>query len=251
MSEKLRSRRGASLLLALAVFLVCALAGTAALGAASSDAGRLTHVPAEEQEYLTASSAIELLRGGELVGAFSASFCYSESYRWWWYDAPEGPRLHREAPVRELIPGDEPPALTGVLGEALTEDIAGAVYGDLMEKLGLPGEAAPEAQIFEFTIRPEHDMGEVSVTLTMRDGYAFLAEARGEGGLTLTALLEPEAEFRAESRTVTGAVTGEELEAIRALPEFPGVDSAGRARREVNFTVTINWRMGSAASEAG
>lgn len=69
--EKLKSRSGASILFAILVFMLCILAGTAALTAAAANTGRYTHLRAEQQKYLTVSSAAKLLRsqvaGKELV----------------------------------------------------------------------------------------------------------------------------------------------------------------------------------------
>lgn len=58
---KLNSRRGASILLALLVFLICAMAGMGALTAASSNLGRYRYAEEEEQAYLAVSSAARLV----------------------------------------------------------------------------------------------------------------------------------------------------------------------------------------------
>ena len=62
-SEKLKSRRGASMVFALLVFLLCLLAGTAALTAASSNVGRYTHLEDEQRQYFSAASALKVLQG--------------------------------------------------------------------------------------------------------------------------------------------------------------------------------------------
>lgn len=61
--RKLKSDSGASLVFALLVFLLCALTGTVALTAAASNAGRYTHLEAEQREYFSVASALELLQG--------------------------------------------------------------------------------------------------------------------------------------------------------------------------------------------
>ena len=58
---KLHSRRGASFLLALLFFLICALVASAVLMAAASNAGRIRSARTEHQLYLTVSSAARLL----------------------------------------------------------------------------------------------------------------------------------------------------------------------------------------------
>lgn len=65
--EKLKSRDGASILFAILVFMLCILAGTAALTAAAANSGRYSHLREEQQKYLTVSSAAKLLRD-EIAG---------------------------------------------------------------------------------------------------------------------------------------------------------------------------------------
>lgn len=66
-ARKLKSRRGASIIIALLVMLICITAGTAALTAASANAGRYTHMAEDQQRYLAVSSAVKLIRE-ELCG---------------------------------------------------------------------------------------------------------------------------------------------------------------------------------------
>lgn len=60
--QKLKSKRGASIILALVFFLICAVVGSIVLASASSNAGRLSHMRDEQQAYLTVSSAAKLVR---------------------------------------------------------------------------------------------------------------------------------------------------------------------------------------------
>lgn len=66
-SRKLRSRRGASILIALLLFLLCAFVGSAVLTAAYQSVSRTPAAQQEQQAYLGASSAALLLRDA-LVG---------------------------------------------------------------------------------------------------------------------------------------------------------------------------------------
>lgn len=59
---KLQSKRGASIMLALLLFLVCILAGVAALTAASANMGRHSYMRETQQKYLAVSSAAKLIR---------------------------------------------------------------------------------------------------------------------------------------------------------------------------------------------
>ena len=60
-AEKLNSRRGASILLALVFVLVCVMVGVSILSAAASNAGRTRSNHAEQQLYLSLSSALQLV----------------------------------------------------------------------------------------------------------------------------------------------------------------------------------------------
>lgn len=74
-----KSRRGASILLALTVFLLVALTGTAALTMAASNAGRYTHTRDDQRSYLAVASALSLVRG-ELEGfSVTAEFTYADT----------------------------------------------------------------------------------------------------------------------------------------------------------------------------
>lgn len=61
LNAKLHSRRGASILLALLLFLVCVMVGASVLAAAVSNAGKVQSSRVEQQKYLTLSSAIRLV----------------------------------------------------------------------------------------------------------------------------------------------------------------------------------------------
>lgn len=66
---KLNSKRGVSLMLALLLFLLCALSGAAAITAAGSNIGRYSYMREYQQEYLTVSSAAKLLKAQFEQGA--------------------------------------------------------------------------------------------------------------------------------------------------------------------------------------
>lgn len=71
--KKIGGRSGATMLFAILVFMLCALTGAAALTAAAANSGRYTHVKEEQQEYLSMSSAVNLMRE-ELVGKTGKTF---------------------------------------------------------------------------------------------------------------------------------------------------------------------------------
>ena len=63
LAQKLQDRRGASMLMALLLFLVAAMVSAVIIAAAVSARSRVASDRAQQQTYLTVSSAAELLRG--------------------------------------------------------------------------------------------------------------------------------------------------------------------------------------------
>ena len=76
--EKLHSRTGASLLIALLFFLVAMTVGAVVLTAASANAGRVQKSRQEQQNYLAVASAAELVKE-DFVGSPGGSF--TDGYR--------------------------------------------------------------------------------------------------------------------------------------------------------------------------
>ena len=60
--RKLRSEKGASISFALLLFLVCAVAGSVILTAATAAAGRMSRLAESDQRYYSVTSAAELLK---------------------------------------------------------------------------------------------------------------------------------------------------------------------------------------------
>ena len=67
MKKKLRSQSGASLILALLLFLVCAVLGSVVLTAGTAASGRLSELASMDQRYYAVTSAVGLLKN-ELDG---------------------------------------------------------------------------------------------------------------------------------------------------------------------------------------
>ena len=72
--EKLRSESGASILLALLFFLLCAMVGASVLMAAASNAGKSRSNREEQQKYLTLSSALQLVCDELTAAKYTAKF---------------------------------------------------------------------------------------------------------------------------------------------------------------------------------
>lgn len=77
--QKLNSRRGASILFAILIFMMCILAGTAALTAASANSGRYAHMKADQQRYLSVASAAQLLTEEFTQNRFTANLNVTET----------------------------------------------------------------------------------------------------------------------------------------------------------------------------
>ncbi len=98
--KKLKSNRGASILFALLLLIVCVVAGSAALTSAASNLGRYTHLRQDQQRYLAVSSAVRLVREELCGGTYTASAQLSETYTRhsstnaegqvsWWTEGPD------------------------------------------------------------------------------------------------------------------------------------------------------------------
>lgn len=75
--EKLRSENGASILLALLFFLLCAMVGASVLMAAASNAGKSRSNREEQQKYLTLSSALQLVCDELTAAEYTAKYDYA------------------------------------------------------------------------------------------------------------------------------------------------------------------------------
>ena len=80
LARKLKSNRGMSIVMGLLLLLVCITAGTAALTAAASNAGRYTHLRQDQQRYLTVASAARLVRDELCAGKYTAEATLTETY---------------------------------------------------------------------------------------------------------------------------------------------------------------------------
>lgn len=75
--EKLCSESGASILLALLFFLLCAMVGASVLMAAASNAGKSRSNREEQQKYLTLSSALQLVCDELTAAEYTAKYNYN------------------------------------------------------------------------------------------------------------------------------------------------------------------------------
>lgn len=115
--SKLKSRRGASIIIALLVLLICITAGAAALTAAGANAGRYTHMRTDQQRYLSVASAARLVRS-ELCGqSFTATAEITENRTM----SPEGV----QTTTFQLVVNEDDMTYTGIFEPWLSEDLKG------------------------------------------------------------------------------------------------------------------------------
>lgn len=174
--NKLKSCRGASIIIALLVLLICVTAGTAALTAAGANLGRYTHMRADQQRYLAVSSAVKLVRSELCDQSFSASVQVEED---------KSPILEEgQVPFRVEGLADDA-QYTGVFEPWLLDDLK-----DLFLATAIPedwrAQAGPELSIPAATactydglgIQTDHSeelLGKVKWTLTLDDDYTLIA----------------------------------------------------------------------------
>ena len=176
--RKLKSRRGASILVALLVLFVCLTAGTAALTAAGANAGRYTHMRTDQQRYLAVASAARLVRA-ELCGqTFTAKAQVEENLA---QSLPEG-----QLPFQLTEVSD--PTYTGAFGAWLLDDLktlfrASAIPDSWWDMAGL---LPPNAQAVTYdnggkglgldVSSGETLLSQVKWSLTLDDDYTLIAK---------------------------------------------------------------------------
>lgn len=211
--QKLKSKRGASIILALMFFLIAAVVGSIVLASASSNAGRLSHMRSEQQAYLTMSSAAKLLRDELSGGSFGA-------------------------------------AVTTVTENGVS-DVGGPVYteitGTLSGKLNIWAKGIYTESFFpaQEEIKIESPLDEVYALLTMKNDYSITAElyfkesgaaqAQYKMAITIPAIVK---EDFSTSTSDYERFTGQYDEEDRPIMEIVTVTTAVE-------TLSVSWGEGS------
>ena len=172
--KKITGNRGVSILIALFIFLLAALTGTAVLTMSTSNAGRFTHAREDQQRYLSIESAVRLIR--EELGAFTAVVTVGRV-----------PKETRSATDSVSEVDHKGSALFGSMSVLLDQGKAKTVA----ERDGVGAVAMPAGATVEFTLKVETDsgedlterIGEVDVTLRLDDKLNMVFEVghSGEG----------------------------------------------------------------------
>lgn len=170
--EKLHSRSGASILFAILIFMLCVLAGTAALTAAGANAGRYTHLEAEQQEYLSVASAVQLLKE-EIVGME--------------YNASVTETVDGSTAIKTYIWTPDPPVASDSPFSGLFQDYFTSLFvtWTTFGEYPTTGYTAPSIDFgtgnlskktLTVTVKDNPDMGSVTVTLTADKNYRITVE---------------------------------------------------------------------------
>lgn len=225
--NKLKSRRGASIIIALLVLLICVTAGTAALTAAGANLGRYSHMRADQQRYLAVSSAVKLVRSELCDQSFSASVQVVED---------KSPVLEEgQVPFQVETLGNDA-QYTGAFESWLLDDLkdlflATAIPEDWRAQAGLslPDAAActyggPDKPLGIQTDHSEELLSKVKWTLTLDDDYTLIARfwLEDDGGKYYPMVL-----------TIPAVKTE-----VAAEPERVGAGQRWRTTK----TVTVTWQ---------
>ena len=263
---KQRFRRGASIAIALLIFLLCALAGVSALMMAASNAGRYSHK--SEQDYYSVSSAalyfVDLFASSTLT--YTSKQIAFEYKREWTFDAAtEGSdpaNQHNSTDSYNLTIPTESGSMSGGSYTFRTESgktdgfkLQSIICGQcdkIVPYLNIPDEwyarvkdnegdppkrpAAPEpvTDKFTFTMKDYPQFGTVTCTMRMEANYdllfTFLSES---GGYSITLYWVAE---------VDPAIVAKDPEYVYADVDETNNFKKGYLRQISTLIVTVKWR---------
>ena len=188
MKQKLKSRSGVSMLLAL-LFLFFALSvGAVVLTAASANAGRAARLRQEQQDYFAVQSAARLLRDDLQTLAFSGSYTETNSETTTYTDNEDG--------TSDSHTSHSGPYYSAPTVKATDAKLAALLQNDLRLQFaaGIPGHAdfVQSVHTLEIALPEEAAIPAVSATVTLKENYQIRAELRladsGANLMTLTLL---------------------------------------------------------------
>lgn len=87
--------------------MLCILAGTSALTAASANAGRYTHLEEDQRKYLSVASAINMFKSEFAGKKFEASFKHTKTESWYWETGDDGTKVLKEKKEENLDTTEE------------------------------------------------------------------------------------------------------------------------------------------------
>ncbi len=179
--EKLKSRRGASILLALLFLLVCMMVASSVLMAAVSNAGKLRSNREEQQKYLTLSSALRLVCGQLGEARYAGRYTYGA------VEVPEvtdeDGNVIQEAYTIHTYTQEEGGFLCGLNGEETANEVLLPLTPHLdalfSRYFKLPPGGEVSGDVYVYAPRTDPRTGTYRLTLTVQGGgaqYPWLAE---------------------------------------------------------------------------
>ena len=251
-SEKLKSTRGASLLFALLIFMLCVLVGVSSLTAASANAGRYTHASSDQQKYLSTASAVNLLRGELGDKEFTATAVFTKTLTWTktpvYVDVGGNMQLvgyNYEEKIEYKL--EFPETQFGGDGDGDANKLIGVLMKEYCEKMFkstvVPGEwytlakdtapavpDVPDDQTLTLngsTDELKEQLGEAKATVSTNDNYAMtVAVGMGDdAGYYSTSIYLPAQKHEETSETVTRS----------------GNEYSGQEITETTLTFKIEW----------
>ncbi len=224
--SKLRSDRGASLLMALLLFLICAVLGVVVLAAGTTASGRLSGLTAADRRYYAVRSAAELFRQTLDGQEQTVIRTKTQGFTVTWTDGAE--------------PGAPVPDLAGaqyVLGNTVDTSFLETAVLDYV--LGLERNATTDAEketilthtpgkdcskdvYAQITVSPVEDgvdLVEVNVTVEMKNGALIFTFADASEKYRLSFTLKPTwqytrtpQEYRVDGELTISTVQGDEID---------------------------------------
>lgn len=242
LTQKLKSQRGASMLFALLVFLLCMLAGVAALTAAAANVGRYTHLEKEQRQYFSTSSALALLQSElDAAAALTVTATYTETQNWQYDGSATTPTYG--TPVCELTLSPKAEDLN-YYQRLLLQNCVPTEWRDAYTEGPFPAPDFPLLGLeYKYTIKPDptsfaaglpdaaDTLYPVEVTLNGVDGSYMLQMDLTTGeddAYPLHVVWSGEAETETKSQTT---ITGN--------PADP--DSSGTRTTVTTLTCTLRW----------
>ena len=185
-AEKLKSKSGVSVVLAMVFLLLCVMVGASVLVAAASNAGRTRSNRQEQQLYLTLSSALQLITEDLTADdtVYTGSYiCKKETV------SPPGgggspSNKYTFAPASGTMTGKFSAVFSPFLEQIFKADIGKKVAAlpvgpsDQLDN-GFAGGPDPQDQTFTLTVVPEEPLEdyEVRIDVTITTGYRIRLDA--------------------------------------------------------------------------
>ncbi len=167
--RKLRSQQGASFLLAMVAFLVCAMVAASIIAAASANAQKTGGVRASEQSYLTVTSAARLLSDDLMQTGYQAKGSVKGTEHACAYPASHGSTVATEASfeITDASGAASSTPLAQLLREGVSQINPNNPNSRYMRSFNVqvPGFSDVKAEFTMFSGDGEHDAYDIEIVL--------------------------------------------------------------------------------------